>query len=312
MSLRKMGLVFSLLGALAAADSCGGSRDSNAPPASIPVSVSPSTATVHQGGTQQFQSSVMGTSYLALPPTKTRTLNTQGARSGPVVMASYGKLPLSFETNRGQTDTQVKFLSRGPGYTLFLTPTRAVLSLRAASDEPTRGEAPLTRIAPSRARKTGIKLATVTTRLVSSNPAARITGLEQLPGKVDYFIGNDPAKWRTNVPTYGKVRYESVYPGVDLVYYGNQRQLEYDFVIAPGADPRIIRLAIAGTEKLEAVASGDLVLHTRGGEIRLHKPIVYQQVTPARKSRAATCSPASVRSALKSPHMTPPSRSSSY
>jgi len=217
--------------------------------------------------------------------------HTQSHSSEPAtrqIVEAYGKLLLSFEANSGQTDTQVKFLSRGPGYTLFLTPTRAVLSLPAAtaSGEPTRGETPLARLTPSHAEKAKIKLATVTTRLIGSNPAAHITGLEQLPGKVNYFVGNDPKKWRKNVPTYGKVRYEGVYPGVDLVYYGNQRQLEYDFIVAPGANPGRMRLAIAGAEKLGVGTNGDLVLRIAGGEVRLHKPIVYQQAGGVRKEIA--------------------------
>lgn len=142
--------------------------------------------------------------------------------------ASYSNLPLSFEANQGQTDAQVKFLSRGRGYTLFLAATEAVLTLKQASES-----------------------SVVRMKLVGANPHAEVSGLEKLPGKSNYFIGNDPDKWRTNVPQYAKVRYENVYPGIDLVYYGtNQRQLEYDFVIAPGADPGRIRLRLEGANDL--------------------------------------------------------------
>ncbi|MBI4464852.1 MAG: SBBP repeat-containing protein [Acidobacteria bacterium] len=158
-------------------------------------------------------------------------------------------------------------------------------------------------------------------RLVGANPAPEITGMEELPGKVNYFIGNDPEKWRTNVATYAKVLYEDVYPGIDVVYYGNQRQLEYDFVVAPGADPRAIRLAFLGTpgqvpsrDRKGAVAEkeqiprlvalarddrswegrqgkavplrldgqGDLVLGAGGSELRLHQPVIYQEISGAR------------------------------
>src|SRR6266699_1817546 len=114
-------------------------------------------------------------------------------------------------------------------------------------------------------------------RLVGAAPAPRASGLEELPGKANYFVGTDPAKWRTNVPTYAKVRYEQVYPGIDLVYYGNQRQLEYDFVVAPGADPKKIVLGLKGGDKLEIDAHGDLVLHAGGDSVRLHKPVLYQE-----------------------------------
>jgi len=140
-------------------------------------------------------------------------------------------------------------------------------------------------------------------RLVGANASAAVTGAEELPGKSNYFIGNDPKKWRTNVPNYAKVKYQDVYPGVDLVYYGNQGgQLEYDFVVAPGADPETIRFALSGglqeSSRQSAVGSraqnqtlrqskiqnlkskidpsGDLVIETDGGEVRLHKPVVYQ------------------------------------
>jgi hypothetical protein len=102
-------------------------------------------------------------------------------------------------------------------------------------------------------------------------------GLEELPGKVNYFIGNAAWQWRTDIPTYARVKYQAVYPGVDLVYYGNQRQLEYDVIVAPGADPAVIQLAFEGASKLEINDHGDLVLHTGDGEMRLQKPVIYQE-----------------------------------
>ena len=101
-------------------------------------------------------------------------------------------------------------------------------------------------------------------KLVGADPHVEVTGLDELPGKSNYFIGNDPSKWRTNLPTYAKVKYQHVYPGIDLVYYGNQRHLEYDFVVAPGADPGAIRLAFQGEETLRIDGQGDLVLGAGG------------------------------------------------
>jgi hypothetical protein len=113
-------------------------------------------------------------------------------------------------------------------------------------------------------------------RLVGANARGRVVGLDELPGRSNYFIGNDPKKWRTNVPSYARVKYEGVYPGVDLVYYGNQRQLEYDFVVVPGADPNQIKLSFAGADGMRVdAASGDLVLNVGDDEIRFHKPAVY-------------------------------------
>jgi sugar lactone lactonase YvrE len=214
--------------------------------------------------------------------------------------ASYGKLPLGFEINQGQTDPRVRFLSRGGGYTLFLTGNEAVLSLQKKAT----GVAP-----PFSAARAGLKPgastsvdkptpdngarttnAVLCTRLVGANVKAAVTGAEELPGKSNYFIGNDPQKWRTNVPNYAKVRYQGVYPGVDLVYYGNQGgRLEYDFVVAPGADPSVIALEVGADgvrpakgerrRPLQIAADGDVVVKTDGGEVRFQKPVVYQPMT---------------------------------
>jgi len=149
----------------------------------------------------------------------------------------YGELPLSFEANRGQTDPQVKFLSRGNGYNLYLTSSEAVLTLRNSveysKDSQTTGSTPTT---PEGEEAQANSSAVIHMKLVGANPEAQAVGLDELAGKSNYFIGNDPEKWHTNVPNYAKVEYREVYPGVDLVYYGNQRQLEYDFIVAPGAD----------------------------------------------------------------------------
>lgn len=123
-------------------------------------------------------------------------------------------------------------------------------------------------------------------KLVGANSQAQVAGVEELPDKVNYFLSNDPTKWRTNVSTYAKVRYDDVYPGVDLVYYGNQQRLEYDFVVAPGVDPNAIRFTFAGADQVEVDAQGNLVLHTAGGPVRQHKPVVYQEVDGIRQEIA--------------------------
>lgn len=185
----------------------------------------------------------------------------RGARAR--IDRSYGKLPLQFEANQGQQPAQVKFLSRGKDYTVFLTPDGATLSLR--------------KFEPASQRPKLEAAADLRLQLEGANPAVTMSGTDPLPGAVNYFIGKDPARWRTNVTTYAKVRYEKVYPGIDLVFYGNQRQLEYDFVLAPGAAPEAIRLAVEGADRTSVdEASGDLVLAAAGQEIRFHKPVVYQ------------------------------------
>src|SRR5271170_6681921 len=170
---------------------------------------------------------------------------------------NYGKLPLSFEANQGQTDPQVRFLSRGHGYSLFLTDSAAVLALTkgdSQEDKVARKHSAGDRSqAPDKAKKTDV----VRMQLAGASPGLKDTGADQLPGTANYFIGNDPNKWHNNVPTYAKVEYAGVYPGVDLVYYGNQSQLEYDFVVAPEADPGSIHFRFSGTRKLKLDGNGD-------------------------------------------------------
>ena len=116
--------------------------------------------------------------------------------------------------------------------------------------------------------------------LAGASHGLRATGTEQLPGTANYFIGNDPKKWRSNLPTFAKVKYTGVYPGVDLVYYGKQRQLEYDFVVAPGSRAAQIRLRFAGTTKLKLKlnSDGDLQALAKNGQIAFHKPVAYQDI----------------------------------
>ena len=218
-----------------------------------------------------------GLAYKPYFPAKTPAANK------PQVVEHYGKLSLSFEANEGQTDNRVDFLSRGSGYTLFLTSAEAVLALRKpiASNRPRRDNATLRKAEAEQVP--AAPPAVVRMKLVGANTSPRVSGLEELPGKSNYFLGNDPSKWRTNVSHYAKVSYKDVYPGVDLVYYGNQHQLEYDLIVAPGTDPGAIQLALEGEDELELDAQGDLVLHSAGGEVRLHKPFVYQQVDGVRQ-----------------------------
>src|SRR6266576_1218669 len=188
------------------------------------------------------------------------------------VMVSYGTLPLIFEANQGQTDAQVKFLCRGGDYGLFLTSTEAVLSMAKAGRE-SKGETDAT---VERATQEESITGVLQMKLVGANPAPEISGLQELPGRSSYFKGRDPSKWHTRVPNYAAVRYKDVYPGIDLIYYGNQEELEFDWWLAPGADPKLIKLAIHGAEKISLDAHDGLLIESGGSEIRLHKPVVYQ------------------------------------
>jgi uncharacterized protein (TIGR03437 family) len=194
------------------------------------------------------------------PPSDSQSSLDSGAGLTPARVAEvYGQLPLSFEANRGQAGGQVKFIARGRGYQLFLAATEAVLELPSAS---------------------------LRMKLSGANPDPQVEGLDQLSGKSHYFIGAEPQQWRANVPTYARVRYREVYPGVDLIYYGKQQQLEYDFVVAAGADPDVITLSFTGATELRLDEQGDLLLRTAGGELRQHKPIIWQETERGRQEVA--------------------------
>lgn len=178
----------------------------------------------------------------------------------------FGELPLSFEPNLGQTDQRAQFVSRIPGGALFLAGNRALLRVKDG-DNP--------------------QAAVVQMQWVGASDRPAMVGVDRLPGHSHYFIGGDPKSWRTKVPQYRRVMYSGVYPGVDLVFYGNHRQLEYDFVVSPGADPNRIRLAFEGVERLTVDPSGDLVLTTAVGEIRQRRPDAYQTDGSTRRAIAA-------------------------
>jgi hypothetical protein len=216
------------------------------------------------------------------PPATLPALAKPGAIRKVGVDRAYGKLPLIFEANKGQTDGRVKFVSRSRGYTLFLTDSEAVFVLTKREALANRDRTRLSRPGPMRPEK--ITRTVVRMKLAGANLRPQVDGREELQGTANYFIGNGPSKWRTNVPTYARVGYRNVYPGVDLVYYGNQRQLEYDFIVAPGADPQAIRLAFEGVDRLTLDARGNLVLHTSGGEVLQRAPIVYQEIDGARQA----------------------------
>jgi beta-propeller repeat-containing protein/ASPM-SPD-2-Hydin domain-containing protein/HYDIN/CFA65/VesB family protein len=213
-------------------------------------------------------------------PANARVLASPGLAARRKPSLKYARQPLRFEENHGQTNGRVDFLARGLGYTVFLTRQGVVLSLSSGQKSNVKSQKSLA------TRHSPLATDVVRLNLVGANPAAKVTGLEELPGKANYFIGNDPAKWRRDVPTFAKVKYEGAYPGVDLVYYGNAAEggkLEYDFVVKPGADLKAITLDVdpgGGGRRavpLHTDRNGDLVVETHEGEVRFHKPVVYQQ-----------------------------------
>jgi hypothetical protein len=184
-----------------------------------------------------------------------------GAAPSSEIVDKLSKLPLAFEENRGQAPPRVDFMARGGGYSVFLSRGNASISLRRGkSADPV----------------------TIELRLVGASQEAAALARQPLPGKVNYFLGNDPKRWRTDIPTFQRVQYPRVYPGIDLAYYGDEGRVEYDFLVAPNADPDAIRLAVDGTRSVSVDGNGDLVLETGSGAVRFRRPLAYQEIAGAR------------------------------
>ena len=204
---------------------------------------------------------------------------------------AYGKLPLSFVENQGQTAQEVRYVSHGGQYDLFLTSQEAVLALRRTKRYDLSPRHRSMSIKQMRAdRRAATTTAALRMQFEGANPNPQILGAQQLPGKVNYYLGNDPKKWHAGVPTFAQVKYSQVYPGVDLVFYGNQRRLEYDFVVAPGADPNAIRMKLAGARKLRLNSKGDVVVSVTDGDVQLQKPVIYQNIRGIRQEVAGNYS----------------------
>ena len=195
-----------------------------------------------------------------------QTLTTSAGAARARAFKAYGELPLQFESNRGQADERFDFVSRAAGYAVLLSSTEAVFALR---DMDTSNGRP--------AQAGPLKMKLVGARHVPAR------GEEKSPGRVNYFKGRDAGKHLTDVPAYARVSYKSVYEGVDLVYYGKQRSLEYDFVVAPGADAGVIKLEFDGYDELEVNADGYLLLKRGGARVSMRKPVLYQLADGGRR-----------------------------
>jgi hypothetical protein len=211
-------------------------------------------------------------SFLLLAGTVTASGQQPEVAKTPIpngqIIKNYNQVPLAFEENKGQTSGQVKFLSRGQGYTAFLTSGGMTLSLRPSPTESlSSSSAPA-----SKSPNTILQF-----HLIGANPHPQVSGERPLPGRVNYFVGKDPSKWQTNLCTYGQVRYRNVYPGIDLIYYGNHQQLEYDFAVAPGVNPNAIQFEIQGASQTSIDGQGNLVLGATNSNLRFQSPVVYQE-----------------------------------
>src|ERR1700722_13801248 len=162
-----------------------------------------------------------------------------------------GNLPLSFEPARRKSKSEVSYLTRSGSYNLFLDSGESVLVGKGTS--------------------------TLRTKLAGSDPAARLVPEGPQTSVSNYFVGNDPNRWRTSVPNFEKIRYVAIYPGIDLVYYGREGNVEYDWILSPGADSRRIRMVFEGADRLRIDRNGDLVIKVGKNEYRHRKPVAYQE-----------------------------------
>jgi uncharacterized protein (TIGR03437 family) len=200
----------------------------------------------------------------------------ESAKRGQII-ESYGKLPLSFEANQGQTDARVKFFARGRGYDLYLTATEAIFALKKENKKTAITAAVPSFIRPATQLPHKVTTTTMRMKLVGANPTPQAEGVDQLTGKINYFGGNDHKQWHTDIPTFAKVRYRNIYPGVDLIWHGEQGRIKYDLIVAPGVDPRIIKLRFEGAQQIRHAADGNLLVRAAGRELWQDKPVIWQE-----------------------------------
>ncbi|MDA8306865.1 MAG: SBBP repeat-containing protein [Deltaproteobacteria bacterium] len=246
----------------------------------ISPEVSPAAVAAHRG------SLPMATGSTRNGPSPNPCVSKTSAR----VLETYGRLPLYFIANRGQVNKKAAFYETGPGHATFFTRKGIVLSLRRMDRniKRVRREAvrPQALSAQSSARSAaGLRSSYLGIRMLGINKGVQIVPEDTQPGKVNYFIGNDPRKWRTNIPTYGAVLYRKVYPGIDVKFYGNNRRLEYDIIVRPGANPSKVKFQYSGARDVRVTATGDLSIELNDGRLVFKKPGVYQELNGRRVFR---------------------------
>jgi hypothetical protein len=179
------------------------------------------------------------------------------AATGPkAVISAYEKLPLAFEANRGQAPADTRFVARGPGYQVQLAADAVILSLGANAEQ----------------------TAVVSMHFLGARSDARAHGEERLSSISNYFLGSSPSEQFADIPNYARVDFDDVYPGIGITYYGNQRQLEYDLVVAPGADASPAKLAVEGADDVAIDGEGNLKLRVGAQTMRMLRPTVYQEI----------------------------------
>lgn len=232
--------------------------------------------------------------FIFLTPSKSKKIGADSAKkfiektyekkrkalSSSKNQSSYARLPIRFERNQGQADPQVRYLSRGEGFTIFLTSNEAVLNLNPPNFLASK---PGPSSIKGKIDQGEIETSVLRIKLVGANPDPKIVGVVESSGKSHYFFGKDSKNWQRNISNYHKVKYQKIYPGIDMVFHGRERRIEYDFVISPGTDPDTIRLEFSGVEAMEMGEGGRLLLRMKDGEIIQHKPTIYQYVRGKKK-----------------------------
>jgi hypothetical protein len=186
------------------------------------------------------------------------------------MLKSYGRLPLSFVENKGQVDKKVSFYLKGSQGTIYFTKEAIIYDLISGEPRPSKGE--------ERRTAKEVKRLSFTLEPVGAREGVRLIANERLPGRVNYFIGSDPKGWQRDIPIYKEILYEGLFTGIDLRLYGTNNQMEYDFIVHPGADPDDIRMSFRGIEGLDVDGGGNLVIRTAFGDLKHLRPVIYQEV----------------------------------
>lgn len=207
------------------------------------------------------------TGALFAASTGERAVSKPNASATAKAKSALAQLPLSFEPNRGQTDPRVQYLSRGPGYTVFFTKDETVMALKSTQDKTSN--------------------AVVRMKFVGGTNSATAQPIDELSAKTNYLVGNDSSKWLTGLPEYTKLRYANIYPGIDVLYQGDQKKLRYDFIVKPGGDPSAIQMTFAGADNVSINQDGDLALTIAGKTLVTTKPFTYQEVGGTKKEIAS-------------------------
>ncbi|MBX7220578.1 MAG: SBBP repeat-containing protein [Blastocatellia bacterium] len=189
--------------------------------------------------------------------------------SASQIQTRFANLPLAFERNQGQFDTRLRYVARSKNFIIGLTESEVVAALPGAGPEGSENPPAVVRM-----------------RFQGGSSVSTVTAENPLLGTVNYLVGNQPSDWQRNVPTFGTVRLKNLYPGVDLLAHGTGKQFKYDLELQPGSEPKRISLVLEGVESAALEASGDVVLRVPGGEIRHHKPVIYQEVNGQRRTIA--------------------------